>query len=561
MSIISTHNNSLLAVADKSKNKSKSESLTDNSNLTTFTTPTLLKLRSWKQLEELELLKLLELPKQLKHLEHNEQWKQLEQIQTKHLKQSTLLIKIKQTRLQEQLEKQEQSRQQKQVTQLKQSRFAFLQNCKAALATAYSCLFLLLDTAQANVTVNLRDTVAPFRSGPVVVRADPPPTPFPQQLQVENPDELILACVAPKAQWVNGVCPQSWITRRAYQQYLAQQQTMQSQDNAFSYDRQEQGWFYYNWTTPYSEEEDKTQPYPVTPSSTSTPDSSLTLPLKPVPAKITVAWLRENLPHYLEAAIDNPTDQQVLAYLYLQSYANQKAGIFAEQAQLVSQGDPFLDNNAAFTNNSQARQYRDQFANKLRTKLIEMNKRNFVLLMIINNDYESLQFAKLLGYAANKYGVKFSVFDLQGRTYPSLNHLDQVSAPKQVWEFVSKHNTTTFPTLYVVDRESTAVLVAGATDLADLETRLIRYLYSKHFISRTEFNVARGIMTEQVQQESELANFINTKLGLVPHFSSSSQSPAQAPSQPSTQAATNTAQTPKYDKDKNKSSNPNKQSK
>lgn len=58
-----------------------------------------------------------------------------------------------------------------------------------------------------------------------------------------------------------------------------------------------------------------------------------------------VAWLRKNMPILLDRAIDNPTEDNVSAYLYAQRVALDKAQNYAEKTKHVVANDPFLDEN------------------------------------------------------------------------------------------------------------------------------------------------------------------------------------------------------------------------
>ncbi len=58
-----------------------------------------------------------------------------------------------------------------------------------------------------------------------------------------------------------------------------------------------------------------------------------------------VEWLRENMPKLLDAAVNNPTKENVEAYFYAQRVAMDKSQRYAEQARQVVANDPFLDEN------------------------------------------------------------------------------------------------------------------------------------------------------------------------------------------------------------------------
>ena len=94
----------------------------------------------------------------------------------------------------------------------------------------------------------------------------------------------------------------------------------------------EEGWFWYK---------DPKDP----------PVVEITKPAPPVPVKpkasepLSVEWLRQQMPVLLDRAIDNPTRENVEAYLYAQRLAMDKSQRFAEMSQRVVYSDPFLDEN------------------------------------------------------------------------------------------------------------------------------------------------------------------------------------------------------------------------
>ena len=63
------------------------------------------------------------------------------------------------------------------------------------------------------------------------------------------------------------------------------------------------------------------------------------------PEKVDVKWLRTNYPLLEERAIDNPTQENVEAYLYTKRIILDKAQRFAEMDMKVVNSDPFLNEN------------------------------------------------------------------------------------------------------------------------------------------------------------------------------------------------------------------------
>ena len=104
------------------------------------------------------------------------------------------------------------------------------------------------------------------------------------------------------------------------------------------FDRKSEGWYWY--IDPKDQPPEEKAPAVV--------PSDKPAHAKPVAAKkepFSVEWLRENMPKLLDAAVNNPTKENVEAYFYAQRVAMDKSQRYAEQARQVVANDPFLDEN------------------------------------------------------------------------------------------------------------------------------------------------------------------------------------------------------------------------
>jgi conjugal transfer pilus assembly protein TraF len=115
---------------------------------------------------------------------------------------------------------------------------------------------------------------------------------------------------------------------------FADDETPPGQPDRF-WHRKAEGWFWYH--DPKDEEAVKPSPVP----EAQAPAAKL----EPKKTPFSVEWLREHMPKVLDAAIDNPTKENVEANLYLQRVALDKAQRYANMTRRVVAGDPFLDEN------------------------------------------------------------------------------------------------------------------------------------------------------------------------------------------------------------------------
>lgn len=102
------------------------------------------------------------------------------------------------------------------------------------------------------------------------------------------------------------------------------------------FSRKSEGWYWY--IDP--RDEVKPEPPKVQPPK---PAAKTSEPAKAAP--FSVEWLRTNMPKLLDAAVNDPTKENVEAYLYAQRVTMDKSQRYAEQSQRVVAADPFLDEN------------------------------------------------------------------------------------------------------------------------------------------------------------------------------------------------------------------------
>ena len=113
------------------------------------------------------------------------------------------------------------------------------------------------------------------------------------------------------------------------------------------YQQKAEGWFWYK-DPPAEPVQEKEKPKkPAIAATTPPPKDEFKAP-DPVekpkgPKVLSVAWIRENLPKFRDRAIDNPTQENVQAYYYLQRVMMDKSSKFSEASSRVIMRDPFLD--------------------------------------------------------------------------------------------------------------------------------------------------------------------------------------------------------------------------
>lgn len=167
---------------------------------------------------------------------------------------------------------------------------------------------------------------------------------------------------------------------------LSRPSIAQDADGSRYFQRAEEGWFWYETDPEPTSELQSEPPAPIEPLDPVPPSSELPRIETPVvappdaPKPLSAAWFRENLDRYRDQAIDDPTSENVEAYLYLQRIALERAGAFAEASAAAAVKDPWLDANSERPIATYAAQAMDAQADAAReTVLAEIAKEAGIL--------------------------------------------------------------------------------------------------------------------------------------------------------------------------------------
>ena len=121
---------------------------------------------------------------------------------------------------------------------------------------------------------------------------------------------------------------------------------------------------------------------------------------------LTTAWLRINLPRYLDLAIDNPTSQNVLAYLYLQRLVLDRSQRFSDAVREAVTGNPLLDEVSRRPVASFGAAIQDHEASLARETLLRDLKDRLSLIYVFDpGDAGSAQFSRIIGSIKDEYGI------------------------------------------------------------------------------------------------------------------------------------------------------------
>ena len=257
------------------------------------------------------------------------------------------------------------------------------------------------------------------------------------------------------------------------------------------YTRGSEGWFWYR-DPPVA---DDPMPAPAPPPPPAVQAAPTPAPAPAAPPPLSAAWFRDNLTHYRDAAIDDPTPENVAIYFHLQKIALDKSSAFAKVSERVVQSDPHLDEitqrpTATFGANLANRQ-----AGADRDAVLSQIAGIAAVWFFFRSDcpYCTAQ-APLLEILAERYGfailpVSIDAAPLQDGRFPDYRR-DAGQA--------ARLGVVSTPALFLVkpDGPTFAPIAQGLLSLAQLQERIALAASSQGWISEPDLQRTRPPVTD-----------------------------------------------------------------
>ncbi|MGP1715686.1 MAG: conjugal transfer protein TraF [Methylophilus sp.] len=208
----------------------------------------------------------------------------------------------------------------------------------------------------------------------------------------------------------------------------------------------------------------------------------------PPPQPFTAKWFKENMDNLRDAAIDNPTEDNVAAFYYAQRVAMDKAERFAQVATNVVTADPFLDANSRTPISTAGRNMLEQSATVNSNVTLDTIAQKTGIWFFFRSDCGFCHSqAKILKALAQAHHFKILPISLDGlplgNDFPDYR-VDSGQAAKM--------NITVTPTIVMATPPSkTVVLGEGFIPLDELKTRIVNQAGSNGTISNEQFATTR----------------------------------------------------------------------
>ncbi len=256
-------------------------------------------------------------------------------------------------------------------------------------------------------------------------------------------------------------------------------------DNDF-YHKKAQGWFWYHDPVKKIKKKKIIPPPP--------PPQSKKEPAKPKgPKPLSAAWMKINLPVYLNKAIDNPTKKNIEAYLYLQKYAMDKATLYSRRVALVTQSNLALGETARSPISTYGSRTGAKIGYKKRTGLLEkIGKKGGLWFFFSSHCPFCKKMAPNIKRFGEIYHVPIVAISVDGKPLDNGYFADDyIKDHGQAASLNIKVTPTTY--LYYPGAKKLAPVAFGIISETQLETRVVNAGYTMGLINKKDYNVANAI--------------------------------------------------------------------
>lgn len=240
-------------------------------------------------------------------------------------------------------------------------------------------------------------------------------------------------------------------------------------------------------------------------------------PKEQAPVMFSADWVKENLDVYRKVAWDNPTVENLRAYLYLQRFAIDRSEQFAYAGRMAVEGDPYLDESARSPIGGAANRERKVMIDHNQAAVLsKIYSKVGIFFVFKNNCYicqlqaEVLQGAKV----ENKMSITAVSIDQPSKDNPVAKMFpDYVVNP----DIVSKLKIRALPASFFFDSTTKEIkpLVQGYVTISDLNQRTLTAAQKYNWLSKEEFDIIKPFdtvtsLSSTLSTDSDLASRLVT---------------------------------------------------
>lgn len=271
------------------------------------------------------------------------------------------------------------------------------------------------------------------------------------------------------------------------------------------WDKKEEGWFWYKQDlTKTAKKKKKEEPKTVAAQAPKQEEPKESK--SEGPAVFSADWVKENLEVYKKVAWDNPTVENLRAYLTLQRFAIDRSEQFAYAGRMAVEGDPFLDEAARGPIGGAMNKGKGYLLSSEQNKVLRKLFQKVGVFFVFKNDcYLCDQQAKILKMSQNNLNVEISAVSLDEpneRSETAKIFPDYIVNP----DIAKELDVKALPASFFMNTETGDIkpLVQGFVTLNDFNRRSLTTAQKYNWLPQEDFN-----RIKPVDDVTSLASLLN----------------------------------------------------
>ena len=281
------------------------------------------------------------------------------------------------------------------------------------------------------------------------------------------------------------------------------------------WNKNEEGWFWYK-QDPEKLKPKKKEEKPKIVVAESKKEEKKEESKSEAPSIFSADWVKENLEVYKKVAWDNPTVENLRAYMYLQRFAMDRSEQFAYAGQMAVQGDPYLDEVARAPLGGHMTKSRGYLISGEQNYVLKkLFKRVGVFFVFKNDCYVCDEQAKVLKIAQKEFNMEVAAVSLDEpneRSVAAKEFPDYIVNPG----IAQKHAIRALPaTFFMTEDKEIRPLIQGFVTMNDLNRRSLTMAQKYNWLPPEDFNLIKPVddstsLASVLTSGSELANRLET---------------------------------------------------
>lgn len=264
--------------------------------------------------------------------------------------------------------------------------------------------------------------------------------------------------------------------------------TLLASDDGF-YKRKQEGWFWHE-TPPEQPKEEAQKPVEEVPAqSTSTTPTD---PNKKV--TIDVQWLRENMDRIRDAAINNPTEDNLGVFYGAQRVMLDLSSRFATESGEFFKQNPWMsEDNRRPTETFALRQFRKDAMKQVGNVIADINKHSGLWVFFSSTCPHCKNQIPIMTNLARLYGVDILYISLDGGTLPGI-------PPEQLvfdidGQVASDFNVEFTPTTFLVSKDKSAfkLVSSGTATVEKIAKSMIDTAWDMNWITKAQYASTKNV--------------------------------------------------------------------